>query len=273
MISQDQNCPVCGKTSDKHISIDLHKCVNCSLVFNVNCKSLSYDRDYFISEYQCQYGKTYLEDFDNIYRLSELRLDKIFKLLKSKSDERSVLDIGSAAGFFLKAAKDKGIKKLKGIEISNYASDYCRETFSIDVIESPFESAEINEKFDIITSWFFIEHLMEPLQAMERIYSMLNDGGVFALAVPSYFGPMFYFDRDGWVKSHPKDHRIDLSPKGAEKILKEIGFKKVKVIKCGYHPERLMSRESLLYRPFELLYRLYTSITGFSDTIEIYAVK
>ena len=273
MKSQSLSCPVCGKTSDNHISIDLHKCINCSLVFNVNCKSLSYDRDYFISEYQGQYGKTYIEDFENIYRMSGNRLDRILKLLKSERDERSVLDIGSAAGFFLKAAGDKGIKKLKGIEISNFASDYCRETFSIDVIESPFESAEINENFDIITSWFFIEHLTDPLQAIDRIYRMLNDGGVFALAVPSYFGPMFFFDREGWVKSHPKDHRIDMSPKGAKKILKAAGFRKVKVVKCGYHPERVISRDSILFTPFELLYRVYTSITGFSDTIEIYAVK
>ncbi|PKL16526.1 MAG: hypothetical protein CVV49_15730 [Spirochaetae bacterium HGW-Spirochaetae-5] len=237
------NCPICGESSDKHISIDLHKCRECSLIFNVNCKSLSYDRDYFISEYQGQYGKTYIEDF------------------------------GSAAGFFLKAAKDKGITKLKGIEISDFASDYCSRTFSIDVINSSFEDAEINDKFDIITSWFFIEHLMDPLAAIERIYTMLNDGGVFAMAVPSYFGPMFYLNREEWIKTHPKDHRIDLSPKGAEKILKNTGFRKVQVVKCGYHPERVVSRKNILYKPFEMIYRIYTSITGFSDTIEIYAVK
>jgi SAM-dependent methyltransferase len=267
------NCPICGKSSDEHISIDLHKCIDCSLIFNVNCKSLSYDRDYFISEYQGQYGKTYIEDFDNIYRMSGNRLDKILCMLKSGSSEKSVLDIGCAAGFFLKAAKNKGITKLKGIEISDFASDYCRKTFSIDVIKSSFEKAEINEKFDIITSWFFIEHLTDPLTAIERIYTMLNDGGVFAMAVPSYFGPMFYLNREEWIKTHPKDHRIDLSPEGAEKILKDRGFRKVKIVKCGYHPERVVSRKNILYKPFEIIYRVYTSITGFSDTIEIYAVK
>jgi len=273
MTPESINCPVCGRSSDTRISIDFHKCLKCRLIFNVNCKSLSYDRDYFISEYQGQYGKTYIDDFDNIYRLSLLRLKEIYKMLDIKNKDLSILDIGSAAGFFLKAAKDTGIKKTGGIEISNFASDYCRKNFSIDVIESPFEKAEINEKFDIITSWFFIEHLMEPLSSIKRIYKMLNDGGVFALSVPSYFGPMFFFDRDQWITTHPKDHRIDLSPHSAKKILKDIGFRKVKVRKCGYHPERVVDRESVLFKPFELIYRLYCSITGFSDTIEIYAVK
>lgn len=273
MNSELLNCPFCKAPSSIQISIDLYKCNKCSLVFNVNCKSLSYDRDYFISEYQEQYGKTYLEDFDNIYKLSSYRLDKILKLLKVKNKNKSILDIGSATGFFLKAAKDKGIKKLKGIEISSFASKYCIENFGIDVIQSSFENSEISEKFDIITSWFFIEHLSDPLKSIERIYDTLNDGGIFALAVPSYFGPMFVFDRDEWIRTHPKDHRIDLSPKGAEKILKLTGFKKVKVIKCGYHPERVISRNNILFKPFEFFYRRYTLLTGFSDTIEIYAVK
>jgi SAM-dependent methyltransferase len=273
MKPESNNCPVCSRSSDFHVSNDLYKCGRCSLVFNANHKSLSYDRDYFISDYKEQYGRTYLEDFDNIYRLSELRLTKILKLLESDRYSRSALDIGSAAGFFLKAAQDKGIEKVKGIEISRFASDYCRKHFSIDVIRSPFEKAVINEKFDIITSWFFIEHLNDPLSAMKKIFQMLHDGGVFALAVPSYFGPMFYLERDEWIRTHPADHRIDLSPRGAEIILKEIGFKKVKVIKCGYHPERVVSRDNFLFRPFEFFYRLYTDLTGFSDTIEIYAVK
>jgi len=273
MNSISVKCPICSRFSGTELSIDLYKCEKCFLIFNVNCESLSYDRDYFISDYQEQYGKTYLDDFENIYRLSGIRLKKILTFLKNRNNEISVLDIGSAAGFFLKAVNDRGFQRIKGIEISNFASDYCRKTFNIDVIESPFESAEINEKFDIITSWFFIEHLPEPLSAMEKIYQMLNEGGVFALAVPSYFGPMFFFDRTGWIKSHPKDHRIDLSPKGAKKILKKIGFRKVKVAKCGYHPERVLNSESIFFKPFELIYRFYSSVTSFSDTIEIYAVK
>lgn len=273
MNSQRDNCPVCGKSSGRRISVDLYKCSNCSIVFNVNYKSLSYGRDYFISEYREQYGKTYIDDFENIYNLSMVRFKKIKGMMKLNGNDQSLLDIGSAAGFFLKASEDSGMKKVKGIEISKFAADYCRKNFSIEVIESSFENAAIDEKFDAVTSWFFIEHLAEPEKAIDRIYSMLNDGGVFALGVPSCFGPMFYFARDEWIKTHPGDHRIDLSPRGAKKILKDAGFKKVKVFRSGYHPERVVSRENFLFKPFELFYRLFSSLTGFSDTIEIYAVK
>lgn len=272
MSEQPNICPLCCKPSDKQITGDLYKCIKCSLVFNVNCRSLSYDRDYFISEYERQYGRTYPEDFENIYNLSVQRLKKILEYT-GKQNDLSLLDIGSAAGFFLKAGKDMGIQKVLGVEISAYASDYCRKNFSIDVIESPFEDAAINEKFNIITSWFFIEHLMNPLKSIETIYGMLNAGGVFALAVPSCFGPMFLLNKSEWIITHPVDHRIDLSPKAARVVLKNIGFRKVTVVRSGYHPERIVNRKNILFKPFNLCYNIFTRLTAFSDTIEIYAVK
>ncbi len=272
MKPEAEKCPICGKNEAKKISTNLNLCKSCHVLFNSDCRSLSYDRDYFISEYREQYGKTYLEDYGNIYNLSIERLDRILKLL-AIGGMTSLLDIGCAAGFFLKAAKDKGISTLLGIEISSYAADYCRNTFGIDVIESPFDRVELHKRFDIITSWFFIEHCAEPMNAMKRIYSMLNKGGIFALSVPSYFGPMYYFKTDEWIRTHPADHRIDLSPSSAKAILKSLGFRKVYVIKSGYHPERIMRSGSILYSLLEPLYRKFTDFTAFSDTIEIYAVK
>lgn len=272
MNEQPHNCPFCCKTSDEKINDDLYKCRMCGLVFNINCRSLSYDRDYFISEYKNQYGRTYPEDFKNIYSLSVNRLKKILFYTGEKNG-LSLLDIGCAAGFFLKAGLDSGIKNIKGIEISSFASDYCRKHFSIEVIESSFEDAVFTEKYDIITSWYFIEHLLDPLSAIKRIYGMLNDGGVFALAVPSCFGPMFIFNKNEWIRTRPADHRVDLSPKAAKIILKENGFRKVKVLRSGYHPERVFDRKNILFRPFNLCYDIFTKATAFSDTIEIYAVK
>lgn len=272
MKTDPEKCPLCGGDEKRKISTSLNLCRNCRVIFNSDCRSLSYDRDYFINEYREQYGKTYLDDFGNIYNLSMARLDRILKLLAA-GGKHSLLDIGCAAGFFLKAAKDRGISTLLGIEISAYAADYCRSTFGIDVIESPFDKVELHKRFDIISSWFFIEHCMDPLDAMKRIFMMLNKGGVFALSVPSFFGPMYYFDTEKWVETHPADHRIDLSPTSAKKILKDIGFRKVYVIKSGYHPERIFKTGSLLYGLLEPLYRKFTDATAFSDTIEIYAVK
>ncbi|HPS56593.1 MAG TPA: class I SAM-dependent methyltransferase [Spirochaetota bacterium] len=266
------DCPFCGRQNRAVISAPLYRCAGCGIIFNADHKSLSYDRDYFIAGYREQYGKTYIEDYENIYRMAQARLDRILRNLK-QAHGLSLLDLGCAAGFFLKAAKDRGIADLLGIEVSEFAADYCRRTFGIDVINTGFNEAGVQRKFYVISSWFFLEHMEDPRAAVNRIFSMLEDGGVFVCGIPSYFGPSFSFDREGWVKTHPADHRFDLSPSSAKKLLKKAGFRRVKVYRSGYHPERVVKKDSWLYPLFEPLYNVFSSLTAYSDTIEIYAVK
>jgi SAM-dependent methyltransferase len=268
----NEPCPVCKGQGFKAITETLLNCSKCGIMYNTAWSPLSYSENYFIEEYASQYGKTYIADFDNIYSLACSRLNKIFKYIKIKP-ELSILDIGSAAGFFLKAAQDRGIENLTGIEISSFASSYCIDNFKINVINTPFDRVETDAKFSIITAWFFLEHSPDPAAYLKKINSLLEDGGILAMALPSWFGPLFYFQRDQWITTRPSDHKIDVSPGSVKKMLNYAGFETLEINKCGYHPERVLKRESMLYRLFEPLYRGFTRITSFSDTIEVYARK
>ncbi len=265
-------CPLCHDSRRFDEESPFFYCKSCNSVIHNRYGQVSYDREYFMDDYEQQYGKTYIDDYDNIYAGSLKRLDNIFRFF-GKKDDISLLDIGSAAGFFLKAAQDRGAGELMGVEISQYAADFCRENFSIPVIQQSFDDVNLNRQFDIITSWFFIEHCEDPRAVLEKIYNMLTDSGILAFSVPSWYGPMYKFHREEWERTHPKDHLINMSPRGAKKILRALGFKRVFVLPSGFHPERVVNSSSPFYGIFTKLYRLYGNMTAFSDTIEIYATK
>ncbi len=265
-------CPLCHESRDFDESPKFFYCKSCKSVIHNLYEVVPYGREYFMDDYEKQYGKTYIDDYENIYANSLKRMDNIFRFFGRK-DYSSLLDIGSAAGFFLKAAKDRDIDDLMGVEISQFAAEFCSQNFSIPVVRQSFDTVNLKRKFDIITAWFFIEHCADPRRVLEKIYKMLNDSGVLAFSVPSCHGPMYRFHREEWERTHPGDHLINLSPGGAKKILGDLGFKKVRVLPSGFHPERVLSNSSPLYGLFTKLYRLYGNMTGFSDTIEIYAVK
>jgi 2-polyprenyl-3-methyl-5-hydroxy-6-metoxy-1,4-benzoquinol methylase len=271
-------CPLCSKHSAKPVhtgNINLLKCADCGIVFNSGFRAVSYDDNYFQDDYRKQYGKTYIEDFDNIYRYSIKRLEVIDSLLNNndKKCDLGVLDIGSAAGFFLKAARDRGFGRVTGIEISEYASEYCRREFNIDVVNSSFEHASLDNYYDVITAWYFVEHNPDPGKVIGKIYSLLNDNGIFAFSVPSIFGPQYIFKKENWILSHPVDHRIDFSPASVKMYLGKIGFKKVLTVPAGIHPERIYLQKYPGYTFFSLLYKKLSELTSFSDTLEVYAVK
>ncbi|MFH0975061.1 MAG: class I SAM-dependent methyltransferase [Spirochaetota bacterium] len=268
-------CPLCvsefvKEIYDNHIS--LFKCCRCGIIFNAKHRNAEYDDSYFTSQYKDQYGKTYLEDFNSIYSVSIRRIKRILKIIKN-TGKISLLDIGSAMGFFLKAASDSGIKDVLGIEISEYASKYCAEKLQLNVINSSFDDVNIPEMFDIITAWYFLEHAADPSGAVKKISKSIKRGGVFAFSTPSFFGPQFLFDRSAWFKTHPFDHRIDFSPGTVKKFLKGMGFRTVYVFPGGIHPERIISQNSVFFMPFKTVYSGISRLLSFSDTIEVYAVK
>ncbi|HEY1406618.1 MAG TPA: class I SAM-dependent methyltransferase [Spirochaetota bacterium] len=270
-------CPLCGngQSVSVYAGSPFFRCLRCGIVFNTAHSPLSYSDSYFTDEYRAQYGRTYEEDFYNITRASRIRVKHIRKLWNEAHlvSPHSLLDIGSALGFFLKAASDEGFTRVEGLEISDFAANYCRKRFGFSVIDKSFESAELTRKYDVITAWYFLEHCADTQGALRKITMALNDGGIFAFSAPSTFGALYLFSRKKWVDTHPVDHRIDFSPRTVRRTLKALGFKKIIVRAAGIHPERVMSRRNPLYFIFAPLYRSFSRRFAFSDTIEVYAIK
>ena len=267
----DRSCPLCTSSKADCVSDNIFKCLKCGSVFNTAVLPIAYNDDYFIVDYLKQYGRTYEEDFPQIYGMALTRLKRIKKI--SRTPQKSILDIGCALGFFLKAASDNGFTCTDGIEISAYAASYCRKKFGFNVKNESFEKITSIGTYDVITAWYFIEHCSEPFKTIEKISASLVKNGVFAFSAPSVFGPMFCLHKDKWAASRPVDHSVDFNPRSARRTLKRAGFRKIKIYAAGFHPERVMRSDRFFFRFFSAIYKLFTKLTGYSDTIEVYAVK
>ncbi|MDA3899964.1 MAG: class I SAM-dependent methyltransferase [Spirochaetes bacterium] len=269
-------CPVCNirLAEDSENSL-FAACKSCGLVLNKGYMAGGYSDNYFTDDYRNQYGKSYEEDFPAIYNDSERRIKKIqAMLIKRSGKDMSVLDVGCALGFFLKAAEDSGATKLAGIEISEYAVNYIRETYKYAVSQCSFEEYKNNQKFDVVSAWYFVEHTSCPIETINRLAGMRNKGGILAFSVPSVFGPMYRNNRTKWLKTHPQDHAVDFTPRAVKKILKSLGFSKIRIIPASYHPERLFYLQKQNGLRFRMIYYFYRSVArlfSYGDTIEVYA--
>jgi SAM-dependent methyltransferase len=270
-------CPVCGGVRSRPVAENApyRRCRKCGAVFNTAHAPLSYSDSYFTADYKAQYGRTYEEDFDPIYRSAQTRISRLLKLWHSANSgsPSALLDIGCALGFFLKAAEDAGFTHLTGIEISQFAADYTRTRFGYAVEQKPFDAAGISGSYDAVTAWYFLEHLENTSEALSAICGSLRPGGVAAFSLPSYRGPLYTFNRKEWARTHPCDHRVDFSPGSVKAAMKRAGFRTVSVYPSGIHPERVISKTSPFFPLFAPLYGIFSRLTAFSDTIEVYALK
>lgn len=269
----DLDCSICGSGPLEQLSLSIYYCKRCHICYNVGYEQARYSSDYFFEEYRTQYGRSYEDDFLNIYKSSQKRLQRILYYLDTQPENLRLLDIGAAMGYFLKCAHDMGIHEFKGIEISPFACEQCISQFGFSLECISLDALPMLPRSNVVTAWFSIEHTINPIHTIRKIYSSLDRNGIFACALPSLRGPQFMMHRKEWLITHPKDHRIDFSPTSIKKILLDMGFSKIFIHPASYHPERLFSDMFTSMKSIQWLYRKLADTFAYGDTMEVYAIK
>ncbi|TGL45945.1 class I SAM-dependent methyltransferase [Leptospira perdikensis] len=249
-------------------------------------KHREYGDSYFMEEYKSQYKKSYYEDEPNLRNMAKHRLSNLKKLAEGQREvgnststpnsnsslKKSLLEIGSAAGFFLDEARTSGYQT-KGLELSPKEVDYARSTLGLDVDKTSVLSVGVGEwkdQFDLVSAFFVIEHIDDIEGIWKRLASWTRPGGYLYLAVPSSFGPSFQTNPKEWFSTHPSDHFFDYSVHSLKKLLSILGFGLNYVRPMSYHSYRDLG---LLGKLPEWLYRLYANQFAYGDTIELIARK
>ena len=286
--SKRYKCPICQTNEDEADKIvwrtekrTFRKCKNCGITyisFNTDLEK-SYQEEYFNEQYKNQYGKTYLEDFENIKKSCTRRILEI-SFLSNKNNRRTILDIGCAYGPFLKAASEKDWQ-VYGLDVSREAVKYVQNTLLFPTVCTKFPDFDsVKEfglnKFDAITMWFVIEHFIDLKSVLTSVSSLLKEGGIFAFSTPCGTGVSATKNPKLFYEQSPSDHFTIWSEDNAKKILDSFGFKVVKVISTGHHPERFPALKDADEKTEKIKFKFYeklSKIKKYGDTFEIYCKK
>lgn len=266
-----------------------------------------YNENYFFDEYKKQYGKTYLEDFPNIMKQGIQRLKIIEECYQEylQADEsffnkkKNLLDVGCAYGAFLKACEQTDWFSV-GTDISNeaitYVADklkfpafcsafpaipeqfsYIRKKSFAEDTNIDFENAIFNlqpESFQAVTMWFVIEHFKHLDAVLKQVHSLLVDGGIFAFSTPTLSGVSGKKSNRDFFANSPTDHYSIFDVESVEKVLELYGFKLVRIVSIGHHPERFKNFAHI--KRGSLIYKILNHISKrkkLGDSMEVYAVK
>lgn len=306
------HCPICGygkpfeiaaRTKDRTVA----KCLNCGMHYLsfIISPPKKYTRNYFFDEYKAQYGKTYLEDFEAIRKQGLRRMsiiDDLYRMVFHKkgnnifSNEKKILDIGCAYGPFLAAAKQSGWQSV-GTDISESAIEYIKENLKLPAFISAFPA--LPEKFEFIfkktitgsgyekisipitdgsftaiSMWYVIEHFQDLDSVLKQVNKLLIPGGIFAFSTPNLSGVTGRFSPHKFFMQSPTDHYSMWDEKNVKYQLEKYGFKVLKIVSTGHHPERFNIIQSIAKN--NTVQKIITVISKFfklGDTMEVYAMK
>jgi 2-polyprenyl-3-methyl-5-hydroxy-6-metoxy-1,4-benzoquinol methylase len=182
---------------------------------------------------------------DELFRekgLRSLRIANFNKLLKAiESNGRksgSLLDVGSAHGWFMEAAKKRGFQ-IFGIEPdSTLYNKTCQRGFSVRQGFFP-EILTANEQFDVIVFNDVFEHIPDVKAVLAGCRAHLRPGAMLVLNLPSSTGMLYkvarllsrlgvnsFFERL-WQKGLPSPHLHYFSSTNLHTLLQENGFQVV----------------------------------------------
>ncbi len=149
------------------------------------------DPDYYTDGYNLGVEtENYFERRDELLELYDGAVAEIQEETGIRSGR--FLELGSAGGFFLAAARARGFE-VAGIELSPPAIEYSRRELDLDVFAGFLEDAPYEpESFDVALADNVLEHTLSPSGTLARLRELLRPGGYLVVIVPSYVNS-FYF--------------------------------------------------------------------------------
>lgn len=234
----------------------LVECEHCGLIFT----SPRLRKDLILKGYTETEDPTYVSQ-------GEGRMKSFIQCLKAveKFEKKGrVLDIGAAAGFFLKVAKDLGWETY-GIEPSKYLSDYGNRTFDVNITCGTLESAPtFLKKMDVVTLWDVLEHTFDPKDVLKRCNGYLKDGGIVVINYPNIDNWMARLaGRNYWFILSV--HLYYFVPKTIKRYLEECGFE---IVSSAPHFQWLQFGY-LVYRAEAYLPRLAKALGKAAKTLGV----
>jgi len=228
LIEEVHNCPYCYSSRKETIltrnRLRIVTCSECGLKYtdrrwNKKGILLYYQEGYYTGKISGAY-KNYLAE------KSEKLLDfnYKFKFLKQFCNGSRLLDVGCATGFSLSAAKTVGFIP-EGIELSEWAVQH--NTTELKIFRKNLIELDGQTKYDVISMWDVIEHLLEPDKAFLKLYELLLSGGILIFTYPDPTSWLARMLGRRWGNFIPEEHYFFYPPKILEDWLRRYGFQKI----------------------------------------------
>ena len=274
-------CPCCGNEKHNHAlsrgaDRSYFRCSVCGTIYlqRLLPSKINYDRKYFFEQYEEQYGRTYLEDFDHITALGLQRMSIIRKIQGTRKQPR-LLDIGCAYGPFMVASAQSGYLP-EGMDINEGAVLHVKEKLGFkawrgDIGNESFRRGFESKLYDVITLWYVIEHFPDLSEILPWISRHLKPHGICALSTPNSLGISGRKNLSDFLQRGPEDHYSVWNQVQARRVGRIYGLQLKRWRSIGHHGERFPG--ILGFRPLRAFSHSLSRFLSLGDGLEAYFVK
>lgn len=192
-----------------------------------------------------------------------------------------VLDVGCAAGYFLRVMADEGWD-VTGLEPSDAIRPHAERLIGAENVragllgEADLEPAS----FDLVTMWDVIEHIPDPVSALREVAKLLRPGGKFLVETQNVSSRAAAVLGKKWQHYKHAEHIYHFNPETIADLFARADFEILenrpwlggKYVSMGFIAERagrLHPVLSTLLSPLRLLERVAVYVNLFDEMIVV----
>ncbi len=224
-------CALCDERDTTRLytkfSWGIERCRRCGLIY-ANPRApeetilARYSSEYFWDEYLPAVsapGGNYDLDYQDQRHAAMLALIK-----RHSPRGRRLLEVGTGAGLFLKAAQRAGWDTA-GLELSSEGSAFARDRLGLDVrTERAEEMSFAAGSFDVAVMFDVIEHLFDPVTVLEAARRAVTPGGIIVVATPNYDALSRFVLGVDWAVLSPLEHVYYFTERTLGAMLRKSGW-------------------------------------------------
>lgn len=269
------------------------RCKGCSLVFvtprvaDHHVEEI-YNEDYWRSDRPRDRGYAdYARDEPLYLKTFERRMQFVDRWVQG---EAKVLDIGCAAGFFLRTMRARG-HDVWGLELSAAIAAVAREHLGeervhIGTIEGlpPDLPGFTPGSFDLVTLWDVVEHVPDPQSLLRAAARMLKPDGLLLLETQNVASRFARLLGRRWQHYKHQEHLYHFNPQTVAELLDQAGFEVVsntprfggKYVSLSFIAERasrLSPAMGFLLKPLHLLGRANLYVNFHDEMVVVARAK
>ena len=221
-------CPLCGEGHPPFFYMengyDYYKCQNCSLLFLYPVPSVENLHDHY-QEYlpvDPQQVADWGDEMEPVIASSARFLDGQFDY------PGRLLDIGCGYGFFLEAMHVCGWE-VEGLELSRPAAEIARQKKCGVIHFHAVEEMGDMARFDVITMFYVIEHVADPVAILKGVRKLLKPDGIIVLRYPNT-SPLLSFSKPLARKltlMQAPSHLYDYDGDSMQRVMRAAGYHSV----------------------------------------------
>ncbi|MCB2208644.1 MAG: class I SAM-dependent methyltransferase [Bacteroidetes bacterium] len=191
-----EKCPVCENTETELFvatqdffltgeSFNIVKCKVCSFVFTNPIPEKNHLTAYYESPDYISHTLKKWDVKSYIYqKIRKINIKNKFKIVSKYQNNGHILDVGCGTGELLKYFKDKNWETT-GIEPAEQARNFAIENYQLDIFPENKLQQFGDSKFDVITMWHVLEHVVDLNDRLALLRELLKPGAKMIIAVPN----------------------------------------------------------------------------------------